>query len=209
MRIGMRRDLLQNLSQPNLRLPPCGFKRLAGIQNQPRNIIWTLGAIGHRLMRPETLIAPIRQLPQRHRIRRAARNVHQLSLLATIQLNIHQASKIARMQGVAHLKSPTTKAQILDRTPRRVSMQPVRKNALLRCAELSSSRQYSTSIYPHANSKCAGILPRQQLRCELGRAVKRNWSLSAEAFSNASQTGARRPRPPVVERKSGIFDPQR
>ena len=80
-------------------------------------------------------------------------------------------------------------------------MQPIGEDALLGRAKLSGSCQHPTAVDPDRHLKSGGVLLRQAFRRQLGRAVKRNRSLGAKAFSDAGQTNRCRPRLPFVESK--------
>ena len=75
MRDGVVRDLFENLMQGDVGFPRDRSQRFSGIQNQPRNVVRTLGAVLDRLVRAKALVAPRCQLRQRYGVSVAAGHV--------------------------------------------------------------------------------------------------------------------------------------
>ncbi len=195
-------DLFENLLQTDLGFPLCCGKRFAGVQNEPRNIIWTIGTILYRAMRTEAVVAPRSQLRQRHRVCLAAREIEELALRPALHLDLHHGSEIARMQCVANLESLTAKTKVLQRAPGEVRVDPVRKDSLFSSAKLSGSRQYTTAIDPERNLKTCGVLLCEPLTCQLGSTIKGDRSFGAEPLNDAGLPNPCGPRLPGIEHES-------
>src|SRR6266849_10104184 len=115
-------------------------------------------------------------------------------------------SEVSGMQRIAHLKSPATESQILERAPCGVRVQPIGKNALLGRTKLPGARQHSATVDPDWHPKSRRVFLCQMFRCQLCRSVKRNGRLRAEALSDACQTHGSWPALLFVEGKGRTLD---
>ena len=107
------RDFVKDMRQSNLRLPWGRGDGVAGIEDEPGNVVWTVRAVGNGLMRTEAVVAPGGQLCKGHGVCLSAGDVHKAAGRASVQLIVDHAGKVAGMKGIAHLIALPAETEVL------------------------------------------------------------------------------------------------
>src|SRR5579862_16773 len=111
-------------------------------------------------MRTEARIAPGIELRQGHRIFRAAsRSVDALAgRTLRLHLSVQQSGQVAGVKTIPDLLAGAIEADITQRAAPQMRVDPVCKDPLVRCAELTGARQNATAIDPHRKPKGIAVL---------------------------------------------------
>ena len=102
-------------------------------------------------MLAETRVAPGGQLRQRHGIRHAAAGRVDRAGRTIVPQRICASSRrrqVARVEHVAHLLARPVEPDVAQRASPQVGIDPVRKDSLVRRAELPCSCQYAAAVDP-------------------------------------------------------------
>src|SRR5689334_8457436 len=96
------------------------------------------------------------------------------------------------MQRIAHLPTPSAKTVIAERPTLRMRVDPKTEDALLGSPELAGARNHTAAIDPYWKSVRCAVLESQNLRRQLGRAIKRHRRRGRKFLSHAQRGNARR-----------------
>src|SRR3989475_3254755 len=166
--------------------------------------------IGLWLVNSEPRIAPRRELLQRHSMRGASANrVNATSFSARSgNLRVQQTRQIARMEHVPHLMAGSFKAGVSHWPTVQMSVDPVRKNSLIRSPELTRSGHHTTTIDPNRQSKRESILQRQRLRAQFGAAIERDRRFSRKIHINNGRRYSAWQHAGAIKTESSVFNTQ-
>src|ERR1700722_20571864 len=89
------------------------------------------------------------------------------------------------MKTIPHLQSAPAKTDIFERFFMTIRMNPVREYSLVRLAKLTRSRQNSATVDVRRKIKCCHVFQDQNLRGQLGCAVKRQRRLGRKFLGYA------------------------
>src|SRR6516164_5413176 len=95
------------------------------------------------------------------------------------------------MKSVPDLQPVSPETDIAERSARTPGVQPERKNALFRRAELAGPGQNTATIDPNRYPKSLAILQSQSLGSKFGCPVKRNGSSGTELFAHPGRRDSR------------------
>ncbi len=132
----------------------------------------------------EARVAPVRQLRQRHGVRRAAAEVGdaRLVLAAMFHLREQHRHEVARMQAVAHLMAVAVEADVFQRTPAQMRIDPERKNSLVGFAELARAREHAAAIDPDGKMERLARIPARRPRPPACWRRKARWAARWKIF---------------------------
>src|SRR5437016_9840715 len=91
------------------------------------------------------------------------------------------------MEHVPHLMAGSFRAGVSHWPTAQMSVDPVRKNSLIRRPELTRSGNHTTTIDPNRKSKRESILQRQRLRAQFGAAIERDRRFSRKVHINTAR----------------------
>src|SRR6202011_4915019 len=106
--------------------------------------------------------------------------------IRVLKLIQYQLGKIVGMKRVPNLKSVSAEADVAKWFFGAPGVQPKRKNALFRGAELSGARKNAAAVDPNGNFKCVAIFQSQGFRSKFSCSIQRYWSSGAELFPDSS-----------------------
>src|SRR2546425_966674 len=89
------------------------------------------------------------------------------------------------MHGVPHLMTCSFKTNVPHWPPTQMGVDPVRKDSLIRCPELTGSGHHTAAIDPYGKSKSESVLQRQRFRRQFSAAVERDWGGSRKICIDA------------------------
>ena len=120
-------------------------------------------------MRPEARIAPGGQLRQRHGVFRTAAGRVDAPAAGSrrADLCVHQRGEIARVEGVSHLAAGALEADVAQRAPAQMRVDPVGEDSLVWRAELPGAGQHAAAVYPHREPECLAVFQGQDFAASL------------------------------------------
>src|ERR1700761_1938114 len=137
-------NLIQNGCKRSTRRPPQFLCNPLVVHHHPRDVEWSYLLVRLGIVPAKTLVTPIRQLGQRHGIRNSpAGIVDRIARRLAAHLERNKASQIVGMKRVSRLMAVSPEADVAQRQSRRMSMQPIRKDALFRRAKLARASQHA------------------------------------------------------------------
>ena len=215
MGAGVRGDLLEDGEERRLRLPAPHPRGLRRVEDDPGDVERARRRVRGDGMGAEALVAPVGQLPERHRRVHAAAEVHhpvRRRDLRGRKLRGEQRREVLRVEAVAHLVAGAAESDVLEGPPAQVAVDPVAEDALVRPAELAGAREDAAAVDEDRQVEGVAVFQGQRLARELGRSVEGNGRRGGKRLRDPEGPEARRaapssrdgrPRPPRTTREAG------
>jgi hypothetical protein len=103
-----------------------------------------------------------------------------------LHLPEHERAEVRRVQAVAHLVPGAAEADVAQRAPAQVRVDPVRVDALRRVPELPGAGEHAAPVHPDGEPERVVVLESERLRGELRRAVQGDRGRRGELLTDAA-----------------------
>ena len=113
------------------------------------------------------------------------------------------------MESVSHLAAGAFEANVAQRAPAQVRVDPIGEDPLVWRAELPRASEHTAAVHPHRKPESLAIFESHRFRRQLGAAVQRNRRRGGECRVNAPRGNARWERPRAIQLKRTPVDLER